>query len=74
MSKQLNIILDIDNTLVEYSGRRGLKEEWAKLSEDEKEKYELNQGFILLSTATACICHQHNLDHVPLLLTKLSPH
>ena len=47
MSKQLNIILDIDNTLVEYSGRRGLKEEWAKLSEDEKEKYELNQGFIL---------------------------
>lgn len=47
MSKQLNIILDIDNTLVEYSGRRGLKEQWAALSADEREKYELNQGFIL---------------------------
>ena len=45
--KQLNIILDIDNTLVEYSGRRGLKDQWAALSADERAKYELNQGFII---------------------------
>lgn len=47
MSQQLNIILDIDNTLVEYSGRRGLKEHWAALSDEERGKYKLSQGFIL---------------------------
>jgi hypothetical protein len=47
IKKQLNIILDIDNTLFEYSGRKGLKEQWAALPEAERKKYELREGFIV---------------------------
>ena len=42
---QLNIILDIDNTLVEYMGVKDSP--WPALPDEEKKKYAYYQGFVL---------------------------
>jgi hypothetical protein len=44
-TKQLNIILDIDNTLVEYMGVKDSP--WPALPDEEKQKYTYYQGFVL---------------------------